>query len=130
MNNELPTKSYASSLSSPVCQKMMPAVPASTGYILNTIDKRRETSDERRPFMQNEPNFQKSQMNVTDVLTREYEQMDTWWGGKKRTQNEPNQSQFPPKRTQFKPNFHRAQDDIRHPTYNIRNTNPICWIFK
>jgi len=48
-------------------------------------------------FMQNEPKFRKSQMNVNKVLTREYEQMDTWLNGKnepktnpKRTQNEPN----------------------------------------
>jgi hypothetical protein len=61
-----------------------------------------------KPFLQNEPNFQKSQMNVTDLLTREYEKKDTWWSGKnepKTNPNEPNsnpkQSQFKPKQTQF-----------------------------
>ncbi len=33
-------------------------------------------------FMQNEPKFRKSQMNVTKVLTRDYEKKDTWWSGK------------------------------------------------
>jgi hypothetical protein len=43
--------------------------------------------------LQNEPNFQKSQVNVTDLLTMSYGKMDTWSIGKnepKRTQNEPN----------------------------------------
>jgi hypothetical protein len=39
-----------------------------------------------RLFMQNKTNFRKSQMNVNAVITKEYEQMDTWWSGK----NEPN----------------------------------------
>jgi hypothetical protein len=44
-------------------------------------------------FMQNEPKFRKSQMNVSDYITRDYEQMDTWSIRKnepKRTQNKPN----------------------------------------
>jgi hypothetical protein len=43
-------------------------------------------------FMQNEPKFRKSQMNVTGLLTRKYDKMDTWSIRKnepKRTQNEP-----------------------------------------
>jgi len=49
------------------------------------------------PFMQNEPKFPKSQMNVNKVLTMNYEKEDTWWTGKKRTQTNPNE----PKQTQF-----------------------------
>ncbi len=47
--------------------------------------------------MQNEPKFRKVKLNVTKVLTKDYDQMDTWSIRKnepKRTQNEPNQSQF------------------------------------
>ena len=40
-------------------------------------------------FMQNEPKFRKSQMNVNKVLTMNYEKEDTWWTGKKRTQTNP-----------------------------------------
>jgi hypothetical protein len=42
--------------------------------------------------MQNEPKFRKVKLNVNKVLTKNYEQMDTWSIGKnepKRTQNEP-----------------------------------------
>jgi hypothetical protein len=58
-------------------------------------------------FLQNEPKFQKVKFNVTEVLTKDYVQMDTWSIGKnepktnpKRTQNEPNTN---PKRTQYEP---------------------------
>jgi hypothetical protein len=40
-------------------------------------------------FLQNKPNFRKSQMNISDYITREYEQMDTWSSGK----NKPKQTQ-------------------------------------
>jgi hypothetical protein len=43
-------------------------------------------------FMQNKANFQKVKLNVNEVLTRGYDQMDTWSIRKnepKRTQNEP-----------------------------------------
>ena len=93
-------------------------------------------------FMQNKANFRKSQMNVTKVITTDYEKRTLSEPGKnkansnpikantnpikanimpKQIQNEPKQSQF---QTQFPPRT------IRHPTYNIRNTKPICWIFK
>ena len=45
-------------------------------------------------FMQNEPNFRKSQMNVNKVLTKDYEKRTLGQHGK----NEPNTN---PKRTQF-----------------------------
>jgi len=44
-------------------------------------------------FLQNKPNFRKSQMNVSNYITREYEEMDTWSSGK----NKPNQTQSKPK---------------------------------
>ena len=62
-------------------------------------------------FMQNKPNFRKSQMNVNKVLTKDYEQMDTWSIGKTnpiQTQYKPNskpiQTQLKPKQTQYKAN--------------------------
>ena len=54
-------------------------------------------------FMQNEPKFRKSQMNVNKVLTMNYEKKDTWWTGKKRTQTNPN-----------KPNFQNAQMNVNY----------------
>ncbi len=47
-----------------------------------------------RPFMQNEPNFRKSQMNVNKVLTKDYEIMDTWWSGKNEPKTNPNEPNF------------------------------------
>ncbi|MGB2807139.1 MAG: hypothetical protein WBC22_05340 [Sedimentisphaerales bacterium] len=47
-------------------------------------------------FMQNKANFRKVKLNVNKVLTRGYDQMDTWSSGKK-------QSQTNPKRTQSNP---------------------------
>ena len=48
------------------------------------------------PFMQNEPNFQKSQMNVTSLITVAYENIANWTLG----ENEPNTN---PIRTQTNP---------------------------
>jgi len=47
--------------------------------------------------MQNEPNFQKSQMNVNLYITTDYENKRNWTLG----ENEPNQSQLKPIQTQF-----------------------------
>jgi hypothetical protein len=73
---------------------------------------RKITYEKIHLFLQNEPKFRKSQVNVSNYITRYYEQMDTWSIGKnepkrtqtnpKRTQNKPNTN---PKRTQYKPNF-------------------------
>ena len=69
--------------------------------------------------MQNEPNFRKSQMNVTDLLTRDYEKKTLGEHGKnepKTNPNEPNQSQLNPikpnimpKQTQNEPNQSRRR---------------------
>ncbi len=49
-------------------------------------------------------------MNVSKVLTKDYEKMDTWWSGKNKPNSNPIQSQSNPikankmpKQTQFKP---------------------------
>jgi hypothetical protein len=53
-------------------------------------------------FLQNEPKFRKSQVNVSDLIIREYELMDTWSSGKnkaKQSQNKPNSN---PNKANFK----------------------------
>jgi hypothetical protein len=59
--------------------------------------------------MQNKPNFRKSQMNISDYITREYEKKDTWLAGKNKANSNPIQSQSNPikankmpKQTQYK----------------------------
>jgi hypothetical protein len=45
-------------------------------------------------FMQNEPKFRKSQMNVNKVLTKDYENKTLGERGKKQTQTNPNKAKF------------------------------------
>jgi len=42
-------------------------------------------------FLQNKANFRKSQMNVTNLLTSDYEKKDTWWRGKNEPKTNPNE---------------------------------------
>ena len=65
-------------------------------------------------FLQNEPKFRKNQMNVTDLLTRNYDQMDTWSIGKNEPKTNPNEpktnpikANIMPIQTQYKPNLSR-----------------------
>ena len=66
-----------------------------------------ERSLQNHLFMQNKPNFRKNQMNVTDLLTRDYERKDTWSSGKNKPNSKPIQTQFKantnPIQSQFKP---------------------------
>jgi len=79
-------------------------------WLINDLLLRILTYEIINLFLQNEPNFRKSQMNVTDLLTREYEQIDTWWSGKNEPKTNPNEPKTnpivankTPIRTQFKP---------------------------
>ncbi len=53
------------------------------------------------PFMQNKPNFQKSQMNVNTYNTTDYENISDWTIG----QNKPNSNPI-------KPNLQKAQMNV------------------
>ncbi len=79
-------------------------------------------------FMQNKANFRKVKLNVNNVLTRDYEQMDTWSIGKTKpiqSQSKPikaNKSQLKPIKCQNKANS--------NPIYPVvasgeAGTNPI-----
>jgi hypothetical protein len=61
-------------------------------------------------FMQNKAKFQKVKLNVNEVLTKDYDKMDTWSIRKNKAKTNPIQSQTnpikankSPKQTQFKP---------------------------
>jgi len=77
-------------------------------------------------FLQNEPNFRKSQVNVTVLLAREYVQMDTWSIGKNKAKTNPKQTQFKanskPIRTQFKP----KQSQFQMPNLLIDRMKQNC----
>jgi len=81
-----------------------------------------ESSLQIKLFMQNKAKFRKVKFDVNTVLTKDYEQMDTWSIGKnkaKQSQNKPKQSQLKPikankmpKQTQFKPKQTQFLPDI------------------
>jgi len=78
-----------------------------------------ESSLQIRPFLTNKANFRKSQMNVTCLLTREYEKKDTWWSGKNKPNSNPIQSQFKantkPIQSQYKPNSNPNKPNPQDP---------------
>ncbi len=53
-----------------------------------------ESSLQIKLFMQNKAKFRKVKLNVNKVLTKDYEQMDTWSIGKKQSQTNPNKAKF------------------------------------
>ena len=63
------------------------------GSVRNMQYDVRSTKDYVRNYkknMQNKAKFRKSQMNVNNVLTKDYEKKDTWSRGKKQSQTNPN----------------------------------------
>ena len=70
-----------------------------------------------RPFLTNKPNFRKTQMNVTKVLTRVYVNQALSEHGKNKANSNPIQTQFKantkPIRTQFKPKRTQNEPNFR-----------------
>ncbi|MHC4112676.1 MAG: hypothetical protein ACYSUY_16510, partial [Planctomycetota bacterium] len=64
-------------------------IPALYG-IISTKEQVRKN----KLFLQNEPKFQKVKLNVTKVLTKDYDQMDTWSIGKNEPKTNPNKAKF------------------------------------
>ncbi len=72
-------------------------------------------------FLQNEPKFRKVKFNVTKVLTKDYDQMDTWSIRK----TKPIQSQLKPIKANSKP-IKANSKPIKAKTNPIQTqTNPI-----
>ena len=76
------------------------------------ISSTKEQVRKNKLFLQNEPNFRKSQINLSNYMTRDYVQMDTWSIRKKQSQTNPNKAKTnpilankTPIRTQFKSNL-------------------------
>ena len=83
-------------------------------------------------FMQNKPNFRKSQMNVNNVLTKNYEKRTLGERGKNKpnsnpiqTQSNPIKANKMPKQTQFKPK--QTQFQTEH--LLINRMNQICCLY-
>jgi hypothetical protein len=77
-------------------------------------------------FMQNKPNFRKSQMNINEVLTTDYDKMDTWSIEKNKANSNPIQTQFKantkPIKAKTKPN--KPNSNPIQTQYKA-NSNPI-----
>ncbi|MEE9371189.1 MAG: hypothetical protein V3W45_06950 [Sedimentisphaerales bacterium] len=65
----------------------------------NRVVTRPSEKFEGNYYMQNKPNFQKSQMNVSIFSQKAYENISDWTLG----ENKPNQTQFQPKNEANKP---------------------------
>jgi hypothetical protein len=86
-------------------------------YALVLFFRTKEFVRKNKLFMQNEPKFRKVKFNVTDLLKKNYEQLDTWSIRK----NEPNTN---PIRTQYEPNTNPIRTQYKP------NTNPIQTQYK
>jgi hypothetical protein len=73
-------------------------------------------------FMQNKPNFRKSQMNVSSLLTKDYDKKDTWWSGKNKPNSNPIQSQFKANTKPIKANSNPIQTQFQSQYMLLRLT--------
>jgi hypothetical protein len=72
-----------------------------------------ESSLQINPFCSNKPNFRKSQMNVSPVITREYVNWTLGQPGKNKPNSNPIQTQFKANLTQNKPNTNPKQTQFQ-----------------
>jgi hypothetical protein len=86
-----------------------------------------ESALQIRLFMQNEPNFRKSQMNVTDLLTKDYDKKDTWSSGKNEHKTNPNEPNFKKAKMNVTSYITKGYDNISNWAIceNEPKTNPI-----
>ena len=86
----------------------LPAYKAADIYVPIRHYICRESSTNQLLFMQNKPNFQKSQMNVNPYNTTVYENNSNWTLGK----NKPNQTQFPKSTNECKLTYNKGLQKI------------------
>ncbi|MGB2809672.1 MAG: hypothetical protein WBC22_18160 [Sedimentisphaerales bacterium] len=74
--------------------------------LINDLRSTKDYVRKNNLFMQNIANFQKVKLNVNEVLTKDYEQLDTWSIGKSKpiqSQSKPIKANIMPKQSQSKP---------------------------
>ncbi len=72
-------------------------------WLINDLRSTKDYVRKNNLFMQNEPKFRKSQMNVNKVLTKDYEIMDTWSSGKNEPKTNPNEPKTNPIKANIMP---------------------------
>ncbi len=123
MNYKLPTTSYPNRLNDPKSTLCLSAFVAMPSFLYI----RRERSTNQLPFMQNKPNFRKSQMNVSIFLQMAYEYKSNWTLGENKPNSKPNKPNLPEGKIDAKCVFtkdYRKNDDFAV-RKNKPNSNPI-----
>ena len=105
----------------------------STAQMLNFLPSPlyicRESSTNSPLFMQNKPNLLNTQMNVTSLITVDYENIADWTLG----ENKPNSKPIYPYRRGIKPNLVRRpvrRSFSEDGSLGEGGTNPIRWMLK
>ena len=88
-------------------------VPLRHLYICRESSTDIESSLQISPFLTNKANLRKSQMNVSDFITKDYGKMDTWSSGKNKPNTNPIQSQYKPKTNPIQSQFYNPACDTR-----------------
>ena len=83
--------------------------------LINDLRSTKDYVRKNKLFLQNKANFQKVKYDVTRVLTKDYDRMDTWSIRKNKAKTNPNKAKTNPKQTQLKPKKYQ----------NKPNSNPI-----
>ncbi len=78
-------------------------------------------------FMQNKPNFRKSQMNLNSLLTTDYERKRDWTLGENKPNSNPNKANL--RKAKMNVNLTLTKDYRKNDDFAVRknkpNTNPI-----
>ena len=97
--------------------------PENRGFLSHQAEITGKTYEVLTTFMQNKPNFQDVQMNVTTILTKDYEKNDIFAVPENKANSNPIQSQFKPN---FKPN-HTQSNPISNPVGRVGFSPPILF---
>ena len=94
-------------------------------WLINDLRSTKTYVRKNKLFMQNKANFQKVKLNVNRVLTKDYDQLDTWSIRK----TKPIQSQLKPIQSQFKANSKpiKANSNPIQSQYKPNSCLPSVW---
>ncbi len=106
--SSLLTHEYPESSLSPNVVIGDPTVPVRHMSTVHGIFTTVEDSLQIDPFLTNKANFRKSQVNVTSLITKDYENKSNWTLGENKPNSKPIQTQTNP----IKANFRKAQMNV------------------
>ncbi len=105
----------------------LPAYKAAVIYVPTRHYICRERSTNQLLFMQNKPNFRKSQMNVNPYNTTDYENIANWTLGQNKPKTNPIKANF--RKAQMNVNSLITKDYRKNDTFAVQknkpNSNPI-----